>query len=173
MIQEDKYWRQAKTHRYRDVDLNTKFFHAPATSRKKVNRILSLENDAGIRVTNEQGLCQIAKGYFEKNFLENQSDCTPVLAAIDNVVSVEDNDFLTAPFQVQEFKEDMYSMHPDKYPGPDGFNSGFFQKFWSVCNPNIFSECCSWLNNNQFPPSLNSTNISLIHKGNEQHTMKD
>jgi len=96
-----------------------------------------------------------------------------VLAAIDNVVSVEDNDFLTAPFQVQEFKKAMYSMHPDKSPGPDGFNPGFFQKFWSVCIPDIFSECCSWLNNNQFPPSLNSTNIALIPKGNEQHTMKD
>jgi len=58
MIQEDKYWRQqAKTHWYRDGDLNTIFFHASATSRKKVNRILSLENVAGIRVTDEQGLC--------------------------------------------------------------------------------------------------------------------
>jgi hypothetical protein len=98
MIQEDKYWRQrAKTHWYRDDDLNTKFFHASATSRKKVNRILSLENDAGIRVTDEHGLCH-AKGYFEELFLENNSDRVPVLAAIDNVVSVEDNDFLTAPF---------------------------------------------------------------------------
>lgn len=36
MIQEDKYWRQrAKTHWYRYGDLNTKFFHASATSRKR------------------------------------------------------------------------------------------------------------------------------------------
>ena len=174
MIQKDKYWRQrAKTHWYRDGDLNTNFFHASATSRKKVNRILSLENDAGIHVTDERGLYQLAKGYFEELFLENHSDRVPVLAAIDSVVSVEDNDFLTAPFQVQEFKEAMYSMHPDKCPGPDGFNPGFFQKFWSVCNSSIFSECCSWLNNNQFPPSLNSTNIALIPKGYKQHTMKD
>jgi len=66
----------------------------------------------------------------------------------------------------------MYSMHLDKCPGPDGFNPRSFQKFWSVCNFKNFSECCSWLNNNQFPPSLNSTNIVLIPKGNEQHTMK-
>jgi hypothetical protein len=152
--------------------LNTKFFHAYATSRKKLNRILSLENDAGIRVTDKQGLCQIAKGYFEEIFLENQSNRAPMLAAMDNVVLVEDNDFLTAPFQVEEFKEAMYYMHPDKCPGPDGFNPGLFQKFWSVCNPDIFSEC-SWLNNNQFPRSLNSTNIALIPKGNEQHIIKD
>jgi hypothetical protein len=57
MIQEDKYWRQrAKTHWYRDGDLNTKFFHASATSRKKVNRINFLENDVGVRVSDEQGM---------------------------------------------------------------------------------------------------------------------
>jgi len=43
MIQEDKYWRQwAKTHWYRDGDLDTKTFHAAVTSRKKVNHIISL-----------------------------------------------------------------------------------------------------------------------------------
>ena len=49
----------------------------------------------------------------------------------------------------------------------------FFQHFWSVCNVDIFLECCVWLNNNQFPPSLNSTDIALIPKGNEQKSMKD
>jgi len=67
----------------------------------------------------------------------------------------------------------MFSIQPDKCPGPDGFNPGFFQQFWSVCNSDIFQECCAWLNNNQFPPSLNSTNIALIPKGNEQKSMKD
>ena len=49
----------------------------------------------------------------------------------------------------------------------------FFQHFWSVCNADIFQECCTWLNDNEFPPSLNSTNIALIPKGNEQKSMKD
>jgi hypothetical protein len=96
---------------------------------KKVNCILSLENDARVRVTDGQGICQLAKGYFEELFLESNSDCAPVLEAIDNVVSGEDNVCSTATFQVQEFKEAMYSMHPDKWPGPDGFNQGFFSNF--------------------------------------------
>lgn len=71
MIQEDKYWRQrAKIHWYRDGDLNTKFFHVFATSHKKVNHIISLENDARVHVTNEHGLCQVAKGYLEELFLK-------------------------------------------------------------------------------------------------------
>lgn len=30
-----------------------------------------------------------------------------------------------------------------------------------------------WLNNNQFPPSLYSTNTAIISKGNEKKSMKD
>jgi len=46
LSQDDAYWRQrAKTHWYKDGDKNTKFFHASATTRKKGNRITSLDDD--------------------------------------------------------------------------------------------------------------------------------
>jgi len=104
MIQEDKYWRQrAKTHRYRDGDLNTKFFHASTTSRKKVNRIIFLDNDEGVRVADEQSMCQVAKEYFETLFLESNSTRVSVVNIIEKVVSDDDNVMLTAPFQAEEF----------------------------------------------------------------------
>ncbi|XP_024642261.2 uncharacterized protein [Medicago truncatula] len=113
-----------------------------ATSRKKVNKILSLETDEGIRVTDDTGMRSIARNYFENLFEE-------------------------------EFKEAMFSMQLDKCQGPDGFNPGFYQHFWSVCSEDIFKECCQWMNEGQFPPTLNSTNIALISKGTEQKSMKD
>ncbi|MCI25027.1 endonuclease/exonuclease/phosphatase family protein, partial [Trifolium medium] len=52
LVQEDMFWRQrAKTHWYRDGDLNTRFFHASATSRKKVNRMPYLEDASGRRIS--------------------------------------------------------------------------------------------------------------------------
>jgi hypothetical protein len=74
---------------------------------------------------------------------------------------------------IEEFKEAMFSMQAEKCPGPDGFNPGFHQHFWQLCSPDIFRECCSWLESGQLPASLNSTNIALIPKGSEQWTMKD
>jgi hypothetical protein len=69
MLQDDVYWRQrAKKHWYKDGDKNTKFFHASATTRKKANRILSLEDDNGIKVTNSNVLCSVAKNYFSDIF---------------------------------------------------------------------------------------------------------
>lgn len=56
--------------------------------------------------------------------------CALVIDVIETVVTTDGNNFLTAPFQPQEFKNVMFSMHLDKYSGPDGFNSGFFRHFW-------------------------------------------
>ena len=89
-----------KTHLYNDGDLNTKFFHVSATSCKKLNWILSLENDVGDRVFDEQGMCQIAKGYFEDLFPDNHNSCALVIEVIKQVVYEKDNDFLIAPSQV-------------------------------------------------------------------------
>jgi len=53
----------------------------------------------------------------------------PVLEALRQVVTDEDNIQLTTPFRIEEFKETMFSMQSDKCPGPDGFNPGFYQHF--------------------------------------------
>ena len=60
---------------------------------------------------------------------QNNSVRAPVIDAIESVITTDDNNFLTAPFQPQEFKDAMFSMHPNKCPGPDGFNPGFFSTF--------------------------------------------
>ena len=80
---------------------------------------------------------------------------------------------LTAPFTKEEFWIAMFSMHPDKCSGPDGYSPGFYQHFWSLCSDDIFKDCCTWLDTGQFPAELNMTNIALIPKGNAQHSMKD
>jgi len=174
LVQEDMFWRQrAKTHWYRDGDLNTKFFHAAATSKKKVNKILSLETNEGICITDDGGMRFTVKNYFEEFFEGHESVRSPVINMLNQVIDNEDNAQLTVPFCREDFKEAMFSMQPDKCPGPDGFNPGFYQHFWSVCSDDIFNECCEWMNEGQFPPSLNSTNTALIPKGTEQKTMKD
>ncbi|PNX62899.1 hypothetical protein L195_g061362, partial [Trifolium pratense] len=80
--------------RYRDGDLNTWFFHASATSRRK-----------------------------------QASTRDPVISAIIPSILESDNERLTAPFHIEEFKEAMFSMQADKCPGPDG-----------ICELKIFSK---------------------------------
>lgn len=118
LSQENAYWRQrAKTHWYRDGDRNTKFFHASATTRKKVNQILSLEDNAGNKVSNSAGMCEIEKNYFLDLFQKNNNHAAPVIEVILQSASDEDNVTLTTPFTKEEFNEAMFSMHPINVPG--------------------------------------------------------
>jgi hypothetical protein len=115
----------------------------------------------------------IAKDYFMILFQQQRGERMMVLNAINSSITLEDNNALTAPFTMAEFKEAIFSMEADKCPGPDGFNPGFYQHFWDLCGHDIFKSGCSWLECGSFPPNLNSTNIALIPKGDSQKTMKD
>jgi len=175
LSQDDAYWRQrAKTHWYKDGDRNTQKFHASATTRKKVNRILSLDDDNGSKITNEQGLREVARQYFVDIFQKQGGDVSSVIDVINPSISALANEKLTAPFPEAKFRVAMFAMEPDKCSGQDGYSPGFFyQHLWNLCSDGIFKECCAWLETGVFPPDLNITNIVLIPKGSTQVSMKD
>ncbi|PNX75183.1 hypothetical protein L195_g031114, partial [Trifolium pratense] len=166
LIKDVILWRQrAKTFWYRDGDLNTRYFHATASARKKKkNQIVQLEDCHGNICNSTEGLKAIAKDYFMDIFQQQQGERMSVLNAVSPSISKDDNNDLTAPFTVAEFKDVVFSMEADKFPGPDGFNPGFYQHFWDLCGNDIFTVGCSWLYCGAFPPNLNSTNIALIPK---------
>ena len=64
-------------------------------------------------------------------------------------------------------------MHPDKSPGPCGFNSAFYQKLWPLVGNDFFTQCTIWLNDLQFPSTLNLTNIALIPECTHPSSMQD
>ncbi|PNX90114.1 endonuclease/exonuclease/phosphatase family protein, partial [Trifolium pratense] len=114
LVQDDLFWRQrAKNHWYRDGDLNTRFFHASATSRRKVNRISYLKDDSGLRTTDISGMCNLAKNYFDELFQKQASTRGPVISTIMPTIFDDDNEKLTSPFKIEEFKEALFSMHSD------------------------------------------------------------
>ena len=79
-------------------------------------------------------------------------------------MSVERNERLIAPFSLEELTIAIHQMHPDKSPGPDGFNAAFFQIFWPQIRTEIFRAGVAWLNQGAFPATLNETVITLIPK---------
>jgi hypothetical protein len=115
----------------------------------------------------------LGQNYFHDLFQQQSSDTTPVIGVMRHSISDDDNNSLTTPFTKDEFRVAMFSMHPDKCPGPNGYSPGIYQHFWNICSDDIFKECCNWLDTGHFLPDLNMTNIALIPKGNIQHSMKD
>jgi hypothetical protein len=174
LIQEEAFWKQrAKMHWLKEGDLNTKFFHTSATARSKVKKIEKLKNDNDELITGQQHLCEVARSYFHELFTPKGGVLDPVLSLISPRVSVEDNAVLEAPITKEEVRVALFQMHPDKSPGPDGFNPAFYQNFWELCGDDVFSAGKDWLWRGYFPSTLNETNICLIPKCENPGSMKD
>lgn len=94
--------------------------------------------NAGVRVSNEPSMCQVAKSYFDELFQEQNNVHAPVVNVVTTVITYNDNTSPTAPFQIHEFKKVVFPMHLDECHGLDGFNLGIFQHFQFVCICDIF-----------------------------------
>ncbi|KAL8465080.1 hypothetical protein ACS0TY_034540 [Phlomoides rotata] len=177
LIREDIHWKQrAKVFWFKDGDTNTRFFHNMASMRRKKNHIGKLKDMNGEWVDSQNGLNEVVHNYFTDLFVgSNQvaDDIDAMLSPLRLCVSEVDNNSLTAPFTKEEFKEAINEMHPDKAPGPDGFNLAFYQKFWSVVGDNIFDSCVRWIMPGSFPLGLNDTHVTLIPKTESPSSMKD
>lgn len=176
IVQEEAYWRQrAKVFWLKDGDFNTHFFHQSALTRRKANRIHKLRNSLGEWVSSPEELSQVVTDYFRDLFSGNGSNAAyyDSISGFPPLVSDSDNLELTKDFTTEEFKEAIMSMNADKSPGPDGFNPGFFQKFWGIVGNDVVDSCRLWLNTFTFPANLCSTNVVLIPKCESPSSMKD
>lgn len=143
LVQENMFWKQrAKLFWLKNGDMSTKFFHQTATARKRKNKITKLLNDQGEWLDKQEDLCNLINDYFTELFtasadMELDED---FLDPIGAMVSSEQNEKLTSSFSLDEFDVAIKQMHPDKSPGPDGFNPAFFQCCWDTIGVVIFRE---------------------------------
>ncbi|KAJ9558242.1 hypothetical protein OSB04_012856 [Centaurea solstitialis] len=174
MEKEEVFWKQrAKQFWLKDGDFNTKYFHAVANGRRRKKNIEKLLDDDGRQVTDLEGIQQTVRSYFEQLFAEGSSTISPVIEVMAPMISETDNARLVAPFTIDEFQRALFEMNPDKSPGPDGYNPGFYQHFWSLVGSDVFHTCCGWLSEATLPSVVNQTNIVLIPKVDYPRSMRD
>ncbi|CAN1215535.1 LINE-1 retrotransposable element ORF2 protein [Linum perenne] len=64
-------------------------------------------------------------------------------------------------------------MDPNKAPGPDGFNPGFYQLCWNFVGRDVAAACRGWMTMGIFPPRVSQTNIVLLPKVDDPGNMRD
>ncbi|KAL8094028.1 hypothetical protein AgCh_035786 [Apium graveolens] len=152
LLHEEMYWKQrAKIFWLKDGDANTKFFHAQATKRKKLNHIAYLVTDSGDKVDDHERMYSIE---------------LPVITELQNKE-------LTAELSFEEFTVALKQMHPEKAAGPDGYSPAFFQHLWGLVGKDVFDCCKKWLDDNVFPADFTSSNLVLIPKKDNVEKLTD
>lgn len=67
--------------------------------------------------------------YFAGLFTSSESEWSTVINSIQCRVTAEQNEMMLVPVMDLEVKDALFSMHPEKSPGPDGMSLGFYQRF--------------------------------------------
>ena len=135
---------------------------------------LSFKNDHRLWRDRESELHEvIILNYFWQLYSSKGCHSDVWLDVIVPVVETVDNDFLLAPLLEMEIKEALFSMKPNKSPGPNGMNLTFFSKILACCGKEVCLSCFSIISNRSIPTDLSNTHIVLIPKKKSVECMGD
>ena len=87
-----------------------------------------------------------------------------MINCVESKITDAQNQSLLEPFIAEDVQTAVFYMHPNKFPGPDGMNPSFHQKFWHVVGTNITEACLRFIGDCTFLDGLNETSIFLIPK---------
>ncbi|XP_019172068.1 PREDICTED: uncharacterized protein LOC109167502 [Ipomoea nil] len=172
--QQSDYWRQrAKQFWLKDGDTNSSFFHKSVRRRQQANRITKLKDSNGNWVEGGTALDSLITSYFHDLFCSSLDIMNAAADCIVPLINASHNASLSRTVTFQEVKDALFDMKPDKSPGPDGLNPGFFQHFWDIIGSELHHFCSDFFRTGKLPVSLNSTYIVLIPKKTKPDSMGD
>ncbi|XP_060964189.1 uncharacterized protein LOC133033466 [Cannabis sativa] len=174
LSKKEVYWRQRSKQLWLQAgDQNTKYFHSCASNRKRTNQIVCLKNDDGTWVDWDSGLRDVMAKYYMELFSTSNPNWQRVIDCVHGIVSEDQNRDMLLPVEEHEVRKALFQMHPDKSPGPDGFNPGFYQKHWDIVGKDVTSMVQHFFSVGEFPDHLIHTNIVLIPKKTHPESMSD
>ncbi|KAL0740221.1 hypothetical protein Bca4012_081734 [Brassica carinata] len=164
--EEELYWRQrSRILRLQSGDRNTTYFHAATRGRRAINKFSVIEDCEGKAVYKEHEIVQCISDYFTRIFSAQMSDSSLVVQeGLIPLVTAEMNTTLVALPNTLEIKEALFSINPDKAPGPDGFSASFYQTFWDIIGADVAADIQAFFVYGSLDPRQNETHVRLIPK---------
>jgi hypothetical protein len=172
-LRQEEIWirQRSRVQWLRDGDLNTAYFHAQATHRKRINKIENLQRDDGSSCVTWEDNCMEVQGFYQNLYMsQGYRQMNDLIDLVPVRVSDAMNEGLDKTYTEEEVRCALFQMAPSKAPGIDGFTAGFFQRHWLVVKDDIVLAILGFLNGGELPPRLNDTCITLIPK--VQHPQK-
>lgn len=136
---------------------------ASVINRRRSNSISSLMDSVGNWIYDFSAIKDHITSHFRSIF--SPSATSPFSSLnLDHPPFSWDLSCLAAPLSDVEIKTAVWSIKPFKAAGIDGFQAGFYQKFWDIVGPLVTSSIKHAFSFGTFPPTWNQTLICLIPK---------
>lgn len=163
---EEIFWAQKARNKWlREGDRNTAYFHAVVANRRGRNRITKIEKMTGSWCNTEQEMGEEIAKYFQHLFTSSQpSEFEEIFGGIPRTITVDMNKSLTRQVSEAEIRRAIFSMQPNKAPGPDGMSPIFYQKFWNIVKKDVVAAILNFFSNDFMSTAFNETMITLILK---------
>lgn len=141
----------------------TKFFYAKMSYRRNCNALINSINDQGDIATNISQFEQGAISYFT-NLYNSEIKITLPPINCRAIISDVGRQMLQETVTEEEVRAAVFSIHIDSSPGPDGWNSKFYQLHWQHLKNQLLEAIQESFNTGKILHELNHTFITLIPK---------
>jgi hypothetical protein len=152
-------------------DENTKFFHAVATERFRINTITSIDNHDGRTLSNHAE--KAAHIWEEYRGRLGSSVHTQMHYNLQELIQNHDLEHIDTPFTKEDIDKVVKTMPSDKAPGPDGFSRLFLKKCWDIIKEDIYCLCFDFFKGEVNLQAINNSFITLIPKLSYPTTIND
>lgn len=132
-----------------------------------------IKDSNGVWTETKQEIQEVVEAYFSQLFTASGGNGKLSDEEVVKHVSEAENKELMAKVTLEEVRSAVFSMHPDKSPGPDGLNPAFFQSFWKVVSDDVVRFCQQYMDTIVLPYGINHSLICLIPKVKWPQTMSD
>eukprot|EP00253_Pinus_taeda_P022073 PITA_22073 len=165
--EEETKWRTKSRQLWlKEGDKNTAYFHKQATVRMIRNNVTSITDGNGSQHIDQEAIKRAASLHYKKLLSENheESDYSDMLQHIPKGISQEMNEKLNQEITEEEIKKTIWTLQPDKSPGPDGFPINFYRDFWYLIKKDLVKMLRGIQRKKKMGGFTNSTFLALIPK---------
>lgn len=135
--------------------------------RRRSNKILSLKGRNGIWYKKQEDITNEITQYYDTLFKTNSprsQDIENILIENEMQLSETSIQYLNKPFTQEKIKRAIFDIGKLKASGLDGFQAGFYQKYWDIVGEDTTNAILEILNTNEPMTNINKTFITLIPK---------
>lgn len=133
------------------------------TIQNRCNSIATLTDDVGEEKTQHADKAALLLEAFKDRLGKSEHYNIPQ-ELLDLIPTHPDLGFLEESFTTEEIDDVIKDLPSNKSPGPNGFNTDFIKKCWSIIKKDFFDLCDQFYKGNLCLQSINNSYITLIPK---------